>query len=507
MSRQEPIPATRPSRRRARRSAAALAAVVLATLGSVLPASVAGAAGTRTVNVTITCTSTSLTIGTPTNCTIKVDDNASGTKSAPAGTVALSVSSPSNLVGSIAFLGTCVLAPTSSRASECVVPILPLGSGSPVLRAEFTPTDADPHQAGSRTRNLTVASLSNPVAYAPVFDATRSGSGTAGGDVSLYLAGCNAGGAAQFSVFVSPSGDPSSASDRTRPWSQTVDAWGAANLAATLASNHPTGIFRARFTCSDGAPSTPTSDNVDWTSPQYTFTVSAASQAGARLVAVRAEGPDVTVPASATWSVDPESAPLVDRVGIHGAQALLLKRQVDDIRAVSGTVGRLAQAALGRMPTRAQFDRWIPAVQTRGTWGLERELERTPEFVGWFALASDDVFLDRAYARTLGRWPTTAERSAARIRLASQGVPRVRILAELAESPAHRARVAVRDDVVAAYLGVTTTVPSPADLVRFEAMSRAVVLRIQVIEEIALTRATAQRWMDALAVPGARPRF
>jgi hypothetical protein len=426
--------------------------------------------------------------------------------------VSLSVSSPSNLVGSIGFLGACVLAPTSSRASECVVPILPLGSGSPVLRAAFTPTEADPHQAGTRTRNLTVASVNNPVAYAPIFDSARAGSGSAGGNVSLYLAGCDAGDAPRFSVFVSPTGDPSSASDRTRPWSQEVDSWGATNLSATLAANHPAGTFRARFTCSDGTPSTPSSDNVDWTSSTYTFTVSAASQAGSRLVSVRADEPgtstpDGTMPASATWSVDPESAPLIDRVGIHGAQALALKRQVDDIRAVSGTVGRLSWAALGRMPTRAQFDRWLPATASRGTWGLERELERTPEFIGWFGLATDDVFLDRAYSRTLGRWPTAAERSASRVRLRSQGVPRVRILAELAESPQHRERVAVRDDVVAAYLGVTTVLPSPADLARFEAMSRAVVLRVQVIEEIALTRAPAQRWMDALAVPGARPRF
>jgi hypothetical protein len=134
-------------------------------------------------------------------------------------------------------------------------------------------------------------------------------------------------------------------------------------------------------------------------------------------------------------------------------------------------------------------------------------LERTPEFVVTFGFATDELFAQRAYERTQGRWPTAAERATVLRRLRVDRAPRIRVLAELAESGTHRARVAVRDDIVAAYLALTPVLPSPGDLARFENMQRAVGLRVQVIEEIALTRAPAERWVAALAAPGARPRL
>ena len=505
-----PDPIDRPVSRARRLVSGILATAVTAAIWAVLPTPEVGAAGDRSVSVSVDCTDRTPSVGVPTDCTVQVDDNASGTKVVPTGTVTLAVASPASRVGSVVPLGTCSLAANSNRRSGCTVPVLAVAASvtgqATVLRASFTPDNPSPHRAGSGTRNLTVSGISTPVVYSPSVTGF-TGTGDRLAEVRLYVPGCTSG---TGSAFVADSADenPPNSAFTIKGWERSADSFGAFSFVGSAGADQPTGVFRTRFTCSTGSAGAVDAANVTWTSPVFTYTVTST----ANLQAVRADGPETgtavaAAPSASTWSVDPEGLPLVDRFGIHGPEAALLKAQVDAVRPATGTVGRLAWAALGRMPARSVYDRWVPQVPSKGTWGLERELERTPEFVSWFALATDEVFLQRAYSRTLGRWPTAAERDAAIRRLRTQGVPRVRILAELAETPVHRQRVAVRDDVLAAYLAITPVVPTATELSRFEAMTRAIVLRVQVIEEIALTRAPAERWTAALAVPGARPRF
>ncbi len=486
--------------------------MVAASWGA-LPTPDAGAAGSRTTTVSLTCTDSTPTVGTPVSCTVEVDDSNSGTKSTPTGSVELAVTAPSNRVGSLVGLDACTLSPQTGRKSSCTARLLPVAGSvsgqATVLRANFTPDGPSPHRASSGTRNLTVGSIATPVVFSPNVAGT-SGSGSTTTEARLFIPACASGTGSVF-VAMSESSDPPISSFTEKGWERTADQFGVVSYVGAPGADNPTGTFRVRLACSTGSAGSITASNVTWTSPTYTYTITAPAISALRGDAPAGDGtvasPGSAAPLGVSMSVDPESQPFIDTFGIPGPAAAALKARVDEVRQPAGIVSRLGWAALGRMPTRSVFDRWVPQVASRGTFALERELERTPEFVGWFGLATDDVFLDRAYSRTVGRWPTAAERSDTLRRLRTQGVPRVRILAELVETQHHRDRVRTRDDVVAAYLALTPVVPSPTDLAGFEDMSRAIVVRVSVIEEIALSRAPADRWIAAMAVPGARPRF
>ena len=499
-------PRIRPERRKAaRRLAVVLAAALMAGL---LQISDAGAAGTRTVSVTWSCTSTSLNAGTSTACKITVSDTDSGTKNDPNGTLTFSTASPTALANSVRFsASSCDLVDDGTNKTACTITVRPLGSGSPVMTAAYT--SSDDHQDKSANRSLTVSSNANPVIVPSVSLSTTAGA--IGASFDLTMVSCTSGTAPEFGLFVSDTGDPQSVEDEFRPWRSAVSSWGSAIWAPTIPSDNALSVFRIRYYCADGTPSTAGSSKITWSSSLYTFTVSANSAAPA-LRAAESTGTPLSAAALAaaggTWSVDPDSLPAVDNMGIPGAQAATLKARVDAIAAPSGQVTRLATAALGRQVDRAFMDTWVPVVATKGTFSLERALESTPEFFGTFAFATPDLFIQRAYERVYGRWPTAAERAAAQQVLRTGTVTRIAFLRSLVESPDRRAATANRDYVAATYQALTKVVPSATDLGRFTALLNDVIVRVSVVEEIALTRATAAQWVTAMASPtGSTVRF
>lgn len=498
-------PRPRTHRRSRLATAAAIATALLAALCLHAPA--AGAAGTRAVSVTWSCTSTSLNAGSSTTCKVSVADTDSGTKNDPDGTIAFSTTSGTSLSGSVRFsAASCTLAADAGNKTSCSVTVRPIGAGSPVMVAAYTASDD--HQDSSANRSLTVSSNSSPVIVPSVSLATTAG--VIGATFDITMASCTSGTAPEFGLWVSQTGDPQTVSDEFRPWRAAVSSWGSAIYQPTIPADNSTGSFSVRYYCADGTPTDAGDAKIKWSSSLYTFSVSAASTAGA-LAAAPAPGSAGVAGAAAsvgTWSVDPDSLPAVDNIGIPGAQAAALKARVDAIAGPSGQVTRLATAALGRQADRAFMDKWVPVVATKGTYSLERALEATPEFFGTFAFATEDLFIQRAYERVVGRWPTTAERAAAQQVLRTGTVPRIAFLRSLVEAPDRRAATANRDYVAAIYQALTKVVPSSADLGRFTSLLNDVVVRVSVVEEVALSRATAAQWVAAMASPtGSTVRF
>jgi len=487
---------------------AAAAAVTLAMLAALcLQAPSAGAAGTRTVSVTWSCTSTSLNAGSSTTCKITVSDSDSGGKNDPDGTLGFSTASPTALVDSVRFsASSCTLADDGKDKTACSITVRPLGNGSPVMTAAYT--SSDDHQDKSANRTLTVSSNSNPVIAPTVSLSTTAG--IIGDTFDISVVSCPTGSTAEIGLYVSPTTDPAYALDSFRPWRTSVSSWGSAIYQPSIPSDNTLGTFRVRYYCASGNPSWYYDSKISWTSSLYTFTISANAVAPALLAAGSAGAPVSPAALSSTvgtWSVDPDSLPGTDNLGIPGTQAAALKSRVDAIAGPSGQVTRLATAALGRQADRAFMDKWVPVVAANGTYSLERALEATPEFFGTFAFATEDLFVQRAYERVYGRWPTTAERAAA-LQVLRTGSPRIAFLRSLVETPDRRAATASRDYVAATYQALTKVVPSANDLGRFTALLNDVIVRVSVVEEIALTRATATQWVTAMASPtGATVRF
>lgn len=497
-----------PRNRRRTRLAAASALVTTLLAAACLHAPAASAAGTRTVSVVWSCSSTSLNAGSSTNCKITVTDTNSGTKNDPDGVVNFSTASPTALAGSVRFsVSSCTLADDGSNKTACTIRVRPLGNGSPVMTASYVASDD--HQDKSATRSLTVSSNNNPViAPAATYSTTA---GVIGATFDITMVSCTAGDAPEFGLFVSETGDPESVNDEYRPWRSAVSSWGSAVWTPTIPADNALSSFRVRYYCADGTPADADDDKIDWSSSLYTFTVSANAVTPALKAAV-STGTPVTAStlssAVGTWSVDPDSLPGTDTLGIPGAQAAALKTRVDGIAGPSGQVTRLATAALGRQADRAFMDKWVPVVATKGSYSLERTLEATPEFFGTFAFATPDLFIQRAYERVHGRWPTTAERAAAQQVLRTGSVTRIAFLRSLVEAPERRAATANRDYVAATYQALTKVVPSANDLGRFTALLDDVIVRVSVVEEVALSRAAAAQWVTALASPtGSTVRF
>jgi hypothetical protein len=127
---------------RARRFGAGLLAVAIATAGFLAvpqqaSAARAGANSDRRVEVLVSCTSTSVSLGSTATCTGSVRDTESGgTKTVPRGTVALTVDS-----GRIGVLTACTSAyVATANRSDCSFKIVNLsnGNGQPALKLTYT---------------------------------------------------------------------------------------------------------------------------------------------------------------------------------------------------------------------------------------------------------------------------------------------------------------------------------------------------------------------------------
>ncbi|MFZ4517955.1 MAG: DUF4214 domain-containing protein [Microthrixaceae bacterium] len=509
---QEPSPVRRLIRTSTLFSAVALVATTLVVV--VGPARPAGAqTGTRRVNVTISCSPTTVTVGTTTTCSVIVDDNQAGNR-VPTGTVTFSVTT-SGRTTSFAEVKPCVLAQRNADEAECAGAnagqIVMLGTGTLTLRADYSGSSV--HVPGNVSRSITVNSSSNPVTYAPAY-ATSAGKGNT---VKVYGAACAASGG-QWGGFGSAERDPAAAStptDLQQYLATSTRGDGALFWTTTIPAEAFVGTTYARFYCAT-APVTSIGDaRITWLGPLITYTVLATPIStnavpqvalprsfAVRLPFVGRIASPVVAPrqisaGGVVVNQDPDALPGKDLVGLTGDVSARLKARVDRVESASGRLTRLTLAALGRMPTRAFVDTWTPSVTAGDMSGLQKALAASTEFRTTFGALATADFVRTVYARVLGASPTSAELDAAVQRLDSAAVSRVAYLGEMVERPQHVAATAARTYVLAAFTELSTIIPNQGALDRFTGELTDLRSEVQVVEDIALTRAAPATWLAA----------
>lgn len=483
------------------RVAALLATCAVAAVLSGAPP--AAAAGNRSVSTSLTCTPSTLTVGSTTNCTFVINDTASGPRNVPNGTGTISVDA-----GTFQLVTPCVIAATSgsSRESRCTATLLFQTARTFRVTAAFTPDADDDHRAATRTTSVVVGSSSQLGIYVgqPTSTAAR------GSSYQIYGHSCAGGHVGQF---VAQDVDPIATTGAVwQTWTAQTAADGSFSWSAAVPAGAGLGTFKARFYCASEPVTTIDDPAIQSMMPVLTVVVQEAPVA-AVFAAAAADAP-VTAAAStdagaSLWvALDTGGLPAVDRVGIPGAQMAQLTTRVDGIAARSEVVTRLAIAFRDRVPDRAWVDGWTSRLAAGASEATYVDaLATTTEYQLNYARLSNRQFVDRAHQQLLGRSATTAERAAMLAALTSRSTTRPALLAGLASSAEHRDRTAVRGYVLAAYQELTPVMPSAVELDRFVAQLRDGAVRVQVLEDLALTRASTDRWIAGLAAAPATARF
>ena len=460
----------------------------------------ADATSDRTVEVLVSCSSTSLSLGSTATCTGSVrDTETGGTKTVPQGTVALTVDS-----GRIGIITACTLAYVSTaNQSECSFKIINLsnGNGAPVLKFNYTPAADDIHQtkfkeivlnfSGSTFKQHSESSLS---------------AGTPGTSLRVFTVGCASSSSRYIGAFLATAGDPATSGQVSeKVWEANPETDGSYDWSTALESDHPTGTFYVRFYCANASPASYTDASVLATSSLYTYVVSAAASSSAR-AAVQAATPSSALPG--TLTADPEDTSGIDTEFIPGAQMITLKQRVDAALPLVSRVDRLSQAFLGKIPPRSFVDLWVKNfVAGRTDAQLVAALATRPEYFWSYALLTPAQFVDRAYFVLLGRAPTTNERLTLAKAISTGKQSRQAALAAIASSPEHIIKTANRSYVTAAYQALTPTMPTPANLAQYTGELNDRGPKVAMLENLALSRSTFENWIAAITTSPATSRF
>jgi hypothetical protein len=123
----------------------------------------------RTTSTTLDCPDSTST-NSPLNCTVTVTDTAGGTKSAPEGTVAFTVSGPS---GATVTPNPCTLVPSTGSTSSCTASFNASQTGSYTITANYSPAPGTIHASSSGsdtvavTTRTTTTTVDCPASTAP----------------------------------------------------------------------------------------------------------------------------------------------------------------------------------------------------------------------------------------------------------------------------------------------------------------------------------------------------
>lgn len=503
---QESTPVRRLIRTLSLLSALSLVAAALVVLGpSPTPAA---AAGSRVTTTTLNCPA-SVTTGATITCSVTVQDSTGKARdrSNPVGTVAFSITT-TNRTNSFAVITPCTLVASGGDSATCTTAqLVILGTGAPLtVRAAFTDT-ANVHTDSAGTDTVTATAPSNPVTYLP----RLATSGGRGNTVDVYGAACTATGG-QWGGFGNTV-DPNTSSSNQQFLATSTRADGALVASIPIPAESVLGTTYARFYCASAPVTSIGAPQITWLGPLITYTVVAnpiSARTGPQVVLPRSIRPRLpfvgvlpssgraVVPAAAGGVVvtqDPNALPAKDVLGLTGDVMAQLKARVDRVEAASGRLTRLTLAALGRLPTRAFVDAWMPAAAAGDLSGLQRALVASGEFRATYASLPTADFVRTAYFRVLGWTPTSGELDAAVRRLEGGSVSRIDFLGELVERPEHVAATSSRSYVLAAFTELSTIVPNQAALERFTGELTDLRSEVQVIEDIAISRAAPATWL------------
>jgi hypothetical protein len=208
----------------------------------------------------------------------------------------------------------------------------------------------------------TVAAMPAVAGADPTISATTGGvsvidtTGTVGQIIDMSITGCttSTGTAGYIGEFVgySPSLAPG---DVTHPVEAMTDETGSLSGQIQIPLDNGSGTFYAHWYCSDSSAATPDDASIRWISPTVTMTIQAGGQSQAMATrslaqkttsksttksttkstkkstkqSVTAKAPTTASSSPVTITVDPDSLPALDKIGIFGPQAAALKARVD----------------------------------------------------------------------------------------------------------------------------------------------------------------------------------
>ena len=433
---------------------------------------------------TVSCAPGSVTAGNLTTCTVTVAD-VSGLVLVPAGTVALTSSSAFVWI----FASPCSLAGASSTTSTCSVDVLTQQQESITFTATYTPTDN--HLASSGTTIVSVTTPTGPTVY------VRQGTtGTIGDNVDVYATNCpTTGSAPRLEATYGPhqTNSPPDSWGTFKSLSPfTLTANGSWETHFSLGNPADVGQLDSYGFCTDsvltGFPPDPA---VNYSFPRIVYTVNA-------LGPLLEKGAAAAPANSVQVSVDPNSVPFDDTVGIRLADMLTLKARVDAIAAPTATVSRMYTAFFGRPGDHAGIAYWMGKLRHGTTIGrIAEQFAGSSEFRRTYAGFSKADFVDAVYSNVLHRSPDSGGRAYWLNRLqAGTAVPQM--VAAFANSPENIASTASISYVTAAFQALSTRTPTAAQVNRLASELDFGTIRYAVVEDTALSLKAASFWNDQI---------
>lgn len=146
---------------------------------------------------------------------------------------------------------------------------------------------------------------------------------------------------------------------------------------------------------------------IQWASPEYTLTI----DSGAKSVhgkarsgsAAKARGAKTAPTGGPDMVLNIDDKPLIDKMGIPGAQAGTLKSSVDANYAKVAQINRIYKAYFGRYADAAGLASWMKALNTGTTpAAIYQKFNTTAEAKATFVPLSNQAFTDRIYMNLFG---------------------------------------------------------------------------------------------------------
>jgi hypothetical protein len=249
------------------------------------------------------------------------------------------------------------------------------------------------------------------------------------------------------------------------------------------------GTYYTRWYCSTSSMPEQGSEDLLWVSDLITFEV--MSMGGDARTRSSSGG------TTATFRLDPDGLPAIDKVGIQGDKAADLKAVVDAKYSTIAAVYRTYTSVLGRQPDAAGLKFWLAKVE--GGLSLQKlgkQMAGQAEFKQGRGKLSAKKFIDEMYRSVLGRSADAEGRAFWLARLKSGNV-RGEVAAQFGNSAENVDRLANAAYVVTAYYTLTGSIPSLSEIQEQAAKLDEGQFKVTVVEDIALTAKSAEEWMQA----------
>lgn len=292
---------------------------------------------------------------------------------------------------------------------------------------------------------------------------------------------------AYMGQFVTPGDDPA-IDPAWHTYETQVDETGGFQWDTSLPLGAGIGTYKLRWYCSTATAASLADASMLWVGPIMTMTLVGGAPNAMRTAVTTSASP------GASFSVDPDALPLVDRVGIEGDLAAKLKKQVDERSEDVARIQRMYGVFFGRHADPQGLDFWLRQLAKKPVRTVAAGMAASPEFQRGYGRLSDDDFVARLYENTLGREGDRSGRNFWGGRLSNKKQSRTEVALAFADSSEYIRRTADANYVVAAHQVLTGRTPSVAQIRQGVERLDAGGIKVQLVEDIALSVHDADWW-------------